>query len=158
MPQRMYPRQAGQPQVEQDEFDMPNGLCFSPDESLLYINDTTNAQVKVFQCNPDGSLRNGKLFAKGLKSESEAGVPDGMKCDDLGNIWATGPGGVWIFDPGGNHLGCVRVPELVANLAWGGEDWRTLFMCASTSVYALQTLVGPRIELYMKLGGVSGVV
>lgn len=142
--------------VEQDEFDMPNGLCFSPDESLLYINDTTNAQVKVFQCNPDGSLRNGKLFAEGLKSESEAGVPDGMKCDDLGNIWVTGPGGVWIFDPGGNHLGCVRVPELVANLAWGGEDWRTLFMCASTSVYALQTLVGPRIEPYMKLGGVAG--
>lgn len=139
--------------VERDTFDMPNGLCFSPDESLLYINDTTNALVRVYDVAADGSLSNNRLFADGMVSDDEPGVPDGMKCDAHGNIWVTAPGGIWVFDPRGNHLGVVKVPELVANLSWGGEDWRTLFICASTSVYAIETRVGPHSEAYMRSTG-----
>jgi gluconolactonase len=139
--------------VERDTFDMPNGLCFSPDEKLLYINDTTNALVRVYDVAADGSLSGGRVFADGLSSEQEAGVPDGMKCDERGNIWVTSPGGVWVFDPAGEHLGVVRVPELVANLSWGGPDWHTLFLAASTSVYAIDTVVGPHVEPYMRSRG-----
>ena len=72
-----------------------------------------------------------------------------MKCDQRGNIWVTAPGGVWIYSPVGELLGKVRVPELVANLAWGGPDFRTLYLTATHSVYAIPTKVGPRHEAYM---------
>jgi gluconolactonase len=136
--------------VDRDAFEMPNGLCFSPDESLLYINDTGRASVSVYDVAADGGLANGRLFADGLSSDQEAGAPDGMKCDAEGNIWVTGPGGVWVFDPDGNHLGRLRLPEQVANFTWGGADWRTLFLTASTSLYAVTTRVGPHLEAYMR--------
>ncbi len=139
--------------VGRTEFEMPNGLCFSPDESLLYINDTERASIRVYDVQPDGTLRNGRLFASGIKSELKAGVPDGMKCDATGNIWVTAPGGVWVYNPGGSLIGKVSCPEMVANLHWGGEDWRTLFMAATHSVYAVQTKVGPRNELFMRARG-----
>lgn len=136
--------------VSKDEFEMPNGLCFSPDESLLYVNDTARTLIKVFDVRPDGRLEHGRLFLDGISSESQEGVPDGMKCDERGDIWVTGPGGVWVISPEAELLGVVRVPEVVANLAWGGPDWRTLFMTASTSVYTLRTVVGPRREPFMR--------
>ena len=84
--------------VGKDEFDMPNGLCFSPDESLLYINDTPRAHIKVWDVNADGTLSNGRMFFEGVGSGViEEGIPDGMKCDERGNIWVTGPGGVWVI-------------------------------------------------------------
>ncbi|MGI9520538.1 MAG: isochorismatase family protein [Hyphomicrobiaceae bacterium] len=135
--------------VDRSLFDMPNGLCFSPDESLLYINDTAGALIRVFEVNPDGTLRRGRIFATGIRSDRKAGVPDGMKCDAKGNVWVTGPGGVRVYSPGGRHIGTVRVPEMVANLHWGGVDWSTLFMTSTTSVYAVSTLVGPRQEPFM---------
>ncbi len=142
--------------VREDEFDMPNGLCFSPDESLLYVNDTSRAHVKVFDVNADGTLANGRLFFAGIGSGAAGeGVPDGMKCDELGDVWVTGPRGVWVISPEGDHLGIVEVPEIVGNLSWGGPDWRTLFIPASTSVYTIRTRVGPRREPYMRLGGRS---
>jgi len=148
------PPGGGEPQlvVDRDEFEMPNGLCFSPDRSLMYINDTPNALIKVFDYNSsDGSLSNGRLFADGIGSGViEEGIPDGMKCDELGNIWVTGPGGVWVFNTKGQHIGTVNVPENVGNLAWGGEDWQTLFMPSSTSLYTLRTKVGPQREPYME--------
>ena len=76
-------------------------------------------------------------------------MPDGMKCDQRGNIWVTAPGGVWVYAANGDLLGKVRVPELVANLHWGGADFRTLFMTATHSVYTVATKVGPRDEPYM---------
>ena len=80
--------------VDKDEFDMPNGLCFSPDESLLYINDTPRAHIKVWDADADGSISNGRMFFEGVGSGViEEGIPDGMKCDERGNIWVTGPGG-----------------------------------------------------------------
>jgi gluconolactonase len=78
-----------------------------------------------------------------------------MKCDAEGNIWVTAPGGIWIYDPDGRLLGKIRIPELTANFHWGGEDWRTLFICASTSLYQMQTKVrGPR-EPFMRAGSAA---
>jgi gluconolactonase len=128
--------------VGEDEFEMPNGLCFSPDESLLYINDTPSALIRVYDVAADGSLSNGRLFLDGIgDGVIERGVVDGMKCDEHGNIWVSGPGGVWVIDPAGQHIETVEVPENVGNLAWGGSDWRTMFIAASTSVYRIETKV-----------------
>jgi gluconolactonase len=130
--------------VGEDEFEMPNGLCFSPDESLLYINDTPNARIRVYDMGDDGSPANGRLFIGDIgDGEVDHGAPDGMKCDERGNIWVTGPGGVWVINPAGEHIGVVEVPEVVGNLAWGGPGWRTLFIPSSTSVYSIQTDVAP---------------
>jgi gluconolactonase len=136
--------------VERFMFDQPNGLCFSPDEQRLYINDTVQALIRVFDVSTYGSLMNGRVFASGLASDREPGLPDGMKCDSRGNVWCTAPGGVWVFAPSGELIGKVRVPEMVANLTWGGPDFRTLFLCATHSVYSVKTKVGPRLEPYMR--------
>jgi gluconolactonase len=136
--------------VERHMFDQPNGLCFSPDERRLYVNDTVQALIRAFDVSTDGSLMNARVFASGIVSEGEPGVPDGMKCDSRGNVWVTAPGGVWVYAPSGELIGKVRVPELVANLAWGGPDFSTLFMCATHSVYSVKTKVGPRLEPYMR--------
>jgi gluconolactonase len=149
------PPGGGPPQLLVDRylFDQPNGLTFSPDEKRLYVNDTVQALIRVFDVAADGSLSNGRIFASGIRSSLEPGVPDGMKCDARGNVWVTAPGGVWVYAPSGDLLGKVRVPELVANLAWGGEDFRTLFMTATHSVYTVTTKVGPRNEPYMNARG-----
>jgi len=142
----------GEPQlvVDRYQFTMPNGLCFSPDEKLFYINDTEQANIRVFDVAADGSLSGGRVFASGIKDTLKAGVPDGMKCDQHGNVWVTAPGGLWVYAPDGQLLGKVAIPELAANLHWGGKDWRTLFVCASTSLYAVDTKVGPRGEPFMR--------
>ena len=136
--------------VERDRYEQPNGLCFSPDESLLYINDSPNALIDVYDVAADGSLANRRGFVQGIGTgELEGGIPDGMKCDERGNIWVTGPKGVWIFNPAGEHLGVVKIPEHVGNLHWGGSGWRTLYVAASTSIYTVSTRVGPHRELFM---------
>ncbi|MDE3175102.1 MAG: isochorismatase family protein [Pseudomonadota bacterium] len=152
------PPGGGAPQllVDRQLFDQPNGLCFSPDERRLYVNDTVQALIRVFDVEPDGSLAKGRVFATGVKSEQERGVPDGMKCDAQGHVWCTGPGGVWMFSPGGELIGKLRLPEQAANLAWGGADFRTLFVTATHSVYTVPTKVGPRREPYMIAGGRAG--
>jgi gluconolactonase len=147
------PPEGGEPQlvVDRDEFEQPNGLCFSPDESLLYINDTPRALIRVYDVGSDGTLSNGRLFCEGIGSGViEEGIPDGMKCDEQGNIWVTGPGGVWVISPDGEHLGTINIPENTGNLAWGGPDWHWLFVPSSTSLYRVQTKVGPRREPYMR--------
>jgi gluconolactonase len=135
--------------VEKSLFTQPNGLCFSPDEKLVYINDTEQANIRVFDVE-GGMLSNMRLFASGISDEAQpGGRPDGMKCDALGNIWCTGPGGLWVYAPDGRLLGKIAVPEVVANLHWGGAGWHTLFITASTSLYALETKVGPHKESFM---------
>ena len=137
--------------VGRDEFEMPNGICFNPDETLFYINDTPGAYIKVYDAAPDGSISNGRMFFDGVGSGViEEGIPDGMKCDERGNIWVTGPGGIWVISPEGEHLGTIRVPENTGNLTWGGEDWHTVFIPSSTSLYSIRTIVGPRREPYMR--------
>jgi gluconolactonase len=150
------PPGSGQEQLElvvgEDEFDQPNGLCFSPDESLLYINDTTHANIKVFDIAADGSLSNGRVFAENIGDGdlAKGGLVDGMKCDERGNVWVTGPSGIWVFSPEGEHLGVVEIPENVGNLAFGGPDWNWLFVPASTSLYRVQTKVAGRVEPFMR--------
>jgi gluconolactonase len=152
------PPNGGEPQllVDRNLFEQPNGLCFSPDEKILYINDTVRCLIRAFDVNPDGTLGPDRIFASGIRSELEPGVPDGMKCDSSGNIWVTAPGGVWVYGRNGALLGKIRVPELVANLHWGKSDWHTLFMCATHSLYAVRTTIGPRVEPFMKPGAGAG--
>ena len=142
----------GDPQLLVDDFDQPNGLCFSTDESLLYINDTTRAHIRVFDVAADGTLENGRVLADGIGSGSlEIGdLVDGMKLDERGNVWVTGPGGVCVFDPDGNHIGTVEVPENVGNINWGGPDWSQLFIPASSSMYRIQCKVSGNRLPYMR--------
>ena len=148
------PPGGGEPQllVDRHLFEQPNGLCFSPDEKILYVNDTVRCLIRAFDVNADGTLGPDRIFASGIRSELEPGVPDGMKCDSAGNIWVTAPGGVWVYGRNGALLGKVRVPELVANLHWGRPDWRTLFMTATHSLYAVRTKIGPHTEPFMRPG------
>lgn len=134
--------------VERSLFTQPNGLCFSPDEKLLYVNDTDQANIRLFDV-ADGRLGNMRVFAGGIADPNKPGAPDGMKCDAKGNIWVTAPGGLWVYSPDGKLIGEVAVPEYVANLHWGGADWRTLFVTASTSLYAIDLKVGPHTETFM---------
>jgi gluconolactonase len=146
----------GDPQLLVDDFDQPNGLCFSTDESLLYINDTTRAHIRVFDVAGDGTISNSRVLAEGIGSGSlEIGdLVDGMKLDERGNIWVTGPGGVCVFDPDGNHIGTVEVPENVGNINWarppGGPDWSQLFIPATTSMYRIQCKVSGNRLPYMR--------
>ena len=119
-----------------DDFEKPNGLAFSPDESLLYIDDTDRAHVRVFDVNPDGTISNGRVFAE--SEGDEEGNVDGLKVDSQGNVYVTGPGGIFVFDPSGEKLGRIDVPEVAANMAWGNADWKTLYITASTSVYRIR--------------------
>lgn len=119
-----------------DDFERPNGLAFSPTENLLYIDDTARGHIRVFTVGDDGRLRDDRVFAT-LQGEGR-GRPDGMKLDREGNIYCTGPGGVWVFSPLAGLLGRIRVPEQTANLAWGDDDWRTLYLTASTSLYRVR--------------------
>ena len=120
-----------------DDFDRPNGLAFSPDETVLYVNDTERGHIRAFDVSPDGSIARGRIFTE-LKGP-EAGRPDGMKVDREGNVYCTGPGGIWIANSDGKHLGRVLMPEVPANLAWGDADWKTLYITAQTSIYRLKT-------------------
>ncbi len=145
------PPGGGNPQllVERDMFSQPNGLCFSPDEALLYVNDTVQTNIRLFEIR-DGRLKFVRVFASGISDPNKQGVPDGMKCDSLGNIWVTAPAGLWVYAPDGDLIGKVAIPENSANFHWGGPDWRTLFVTATTSVYALDVKVGPHIEPFMR--------
>jgi len=121
------------------DFDRPNGLAFSPDEKRLYIDDSQRQHIRVFDVAPDGSLTNGRLFAD-MKSDGD-GVPDGMKVDARGNVYCTGAGGVWVFDPKGAHLGTIQPPEVPANCGWGGHDGQTLYITARTGLYRVHLKV-----------------
>jgi sugar lactone lactonase YvrE len=119
-----------------EDFALPNGLAFSPDESVLYIDDSAHKHIRAFDVSPDGSLTKGRIVLD--MASSDPGVPDGMKIDLKGNVFCTGPGGLWVCRADGTFLGRVILPELPANLAWG-EDGSVLFITARTSVYRLQT-------------------
>jgi sugar lactone lactonase YvrE len=119
-----------------DDFALPNGLAYSPDETVLYVDDSAHKHIRAFDVQADGTLSNSRIVLD-MASE-EAGVPDGLKVDVQGNVFCTGPGGVWVCRPNGDLLGRIILPELPANLAWG-EDGSVLFFTARTSVYRLQT-------------------
>ena len=131
-------------------FTQPNGLCFSPCEQYMWVNDTDQANIRKFDVAADGRLTNGRIFAAGVRDSLLRGVPDGMKSDTEGNVWVTAPGGLWVYSFDGALLGKVSIPEMAANLHWGGEDWDTLFVCAETSLYAVRTKARPRSEPFMR--------
>jgi gluconolactonase len=139
------------------DFSQPNGLCLNPDESILYVNDTERAVIVVYPRLPDGSLGPRSVFAEGIgEIDFEVGVVDGMKCDAEGNVLVTGPNGIWVFDPSGNRLGVIEVPEVAGNLNWGDPDWTTLYITASTSVYRVKTALSGAPVPNMRRVEVSG--
>ncbi len=129
-----------EPVLLADDFDRPNGLAFSPDERRIYVADTPRVHLRLFDVRDDGTLTGGSVCTQLAEDQGE-GRPDGMKLDQLGNIWTTGPGGVWILDRDGSPIAHLRFPERTANCAWGDRDYRSLYVTASTSVYRLRTLV-----------------
>lgn len=117
----------------------PNGIVLSPDEKTLYVNNSEPKKLWMrYDVETDGSVKNGKLLFDAT-SDSRAGAPDGMKVDMKGNLYSTGPGGIWIFSPEGKHIGTVDIPEKAGNLAWGDEDGKSLYITASSSVYRIRT-------------------
>ena len=119
-----------------DDFGVPNGLAFSPDESILYIDDSRHQHVRAFDVLSDGSLANGRVLID-MRADAR-GAADGMKVDIAENLYVTGAGGTWIISPTGEHLGTIVTPELPANCAFGGPDYKTLFIAARTSIYSIQ--------------------
>jgi gluconolactonase len=113
-----------------DEVPGCNGLAFSPDESMLYVNDSRVRHIKVFDVQIDGSLHNGRVFAEGIRSAT--------KVDVNGNLFVTGDGGIAILDSSGTYLGRILVPEHTTNLAWGDSDWRTLYITGGGSLYRIR--------------------
>ncbi len=124
-----------------DSVPLPNGLAFSPDEKRLYVADSSSAQVYAFDVTASGSLENMKVFAK-LGELDGIGAADGMKVDVDGNLFCTGPGGISVLDPEGTRIGIIECPEIPANIAWGGDDYKTLYITARTGVYRLKVLTG----------------
>lgn len=141
--------------VGTDECEYPNGLAFSPDESVLYVaisrlNDgcvgegergevCTHRRIRAFDVAADGTLSNNRVFCD--MSSAEPGVPDGMKVDTEGRVFCTGSGGIWVITPQGEQLGIIRVPEVPRNLAFGGPNLSTMYITAGDSVYSLETKV-----------------
>ena len=120
------------------DLDLPNGLAFSPDGRYLYIDDSGRKNIRRYRFHSNGTLSDGVIFAD-EKVEGSSAVPDGMKVDKKGNLYVTGPRGIWIWSPEGRHLGTIVLPEQPANFTWGGPNYSTLFITAGTSVYVLPT-------------------
>jgi sugar lactone lactonase YvrE len=122
--------------VVAEDLALPNGLAFSPDEKILYVDDSERKQLWAFDVQSDGGLANSRVILD--LTSPDPGVADGLKVDAAGNIFCTGPGGIWVCRPTGELLGRILVPEIPSNLAWG-EDWTVLFVTARTSVYRIRT-------------------
>lgn len=133
------------------DFEQPNGLCLSVDESTLYVGDTAKGHIRALQLMHGRYVDTGVVFAEGISETGAAddGFVDGLKLDELGNVYVTGPGGVWIFAPSGERIGVIEIPEQVANLNWGGPDWKSLYMTANTSVYCVRMAVAGNRLGYM---------
>jgi gluconolactonase len=116
----------------------PNGLAFSPDGKKFYVDDSEQRNIRVYDVAENGRLSNGRIFGEEPGGKGD-GVPDGIKVDRSGNLFVTGPKGIWVWSPDGSHLGTIAMPEQPANLTWGGADLSTLYITATTSVYSLQT-------------------
>jgi gluconolactonase len=125
-------------QLVEKDLPRPNGLAFSPDEKYVYVDNSGDKKVWMrYQVEKDGSLTHAKVFYDAT-SDPRPGGPDGMKVDHLGNVYSTGPGGIWVFSPVGKALGVILMPERTANLNWAGPDRKTLYITASSSVYRVR--------------------
>lgn len=138
----------GKLQVVIRDLTRPNGIAFSPDEKTLYIaNSDEKRKVWMrYDVAPDGSVRSGRVFAD-VTAEKEDGLPDGMKVDSQGNLYCTGPGGVWVFSPEGKHLGTIKPLETPANCNWG-DDGKSLYITARTGLYRIKLAATGMKTLY----------
>jgi gluconolactonase len=132
----VYRWKDGQLSLVVKDMPMVNGLAFSPDEKYLYVNGSRDSYVNRYEVQADGTLTNGKLFID-MKGP-EPGITDGLRVDTKGNLYETGPGGVWIISPEGKHLGTIRAPEISTNIGFGDADRKTLYIAARTSVYRIR--------------------
>ena len=123
------------------DFVVPNGLAFSPDEQILYVNDSRRGHIRAFDVEPTGllALATDRVFA--TLQDSRIGVPDGMKVDVEGNVYCTGPGGIWIFDSTGTHLGTIATGAQTTNVAWGDADWSTLYFTTWSTLGRIRTKI-----------------
>lgn len=128
----------GHVQLLTKELSQPNGLAFSPNGKKFYVDDSEQRNIRVYDVEADGSLKNGRIFGEEPGGKGD-GVPDGIKVDSQGNLYVTGPGGIWVWDSDGYHLGTINLPEQAANLAWGDADYSELYITATTSVYGVKT-------------------
>jgi gluconolactonase len=144
----VYRLNKGKVQVLVKDLTRPNGIAFSPDYKILYVANSDEAKKiwMKYDVAANGTVSNGKVFAD-VTAEKEPGVPDGMKVDSLGNIWSSGPGGVWVFSPEGKHLGTIKTPETPANCGWG-DDGKSLYITATTGLYRIKTSVAGEKALY----------
>jgi gluconolactonase len=120
------------------DMSQPNGLAFSPDGKKLYVDDSEQKNIRVFDFSAPATVANERVFGD---EKEEGGVPDGIRVDEAGNLFVVGPKGIWVWDARGHHLGTIIVPEQPANLGWGEKDYRTLYITATTSVYRIRTKV-----------------
>jgi gluconolactonase len=125
-----------------DDFVLPNGLCFSPDESRLFVNDTRRQHIRVFDVKDDFTICNSRVWAS--TDGDRPGVADGMKLDSEGNLYSSGSGGIHVFDPNGIRLGVIQTPEVAANFTWVGDDLDELLMTATSSIYRLRVKIPGR--------------
>lgn len=127
-----------------DDTSKPNGLCFSRDESQLFVNDSAYNHIRVFDVKSDGTVENGKLWAE--LSPAGIGASDGMKFDQAGNLYCAGPGGIHVFTAGAIYLGIISMPEQTANFTWGDDDLCSLYITATSTVYRLRTRVAGHLN------------
>lgn len=135
----VYSVKDGEVRLVSRDFGGPNGLAFSPDEQWLYVGNWDERRKVVFRypVRPDATLGRGEPFCDLTGALGEDAI-DGVKVDARGHVYVSGPGGLWIFDPAGRHLGTLRGPEHPHNLAWGDADRRTLYLAAETGIYRLR--------------------
>lgn len=126
---------SGDVQLLTRDLSQPNGLAFSPDGKRFYVDDSEQRNIRVYDF-VDGRLQNGRIFGEEPGGKGD-GVPDGIKVDKRGNLYVTGPKGIWVWNSEGHHLGTIVMPEQPANLTWGDKDYRSLYITATTSVYRL---------------------
>jgi gluconolactonase len=117
----------------------PNGIAFSPDYKTLYVTRASQTEKKwmAYDVAGDGTLKNERVFAD-ASAVKAPGTTDGMRVDVKGDVWGTGPGGIWIMTPDGKHLGTIKTPEVPSSLAFGGADGKTLYITARTSIYKIR--------------------
>ena len=128
----------GQLKLVSTDLKGPNGIAFSPDEKYLYIGnwDPEKKIVMRYEVNPDATLANGKIFFDMTGAAGENAI-DGIKVDQQGNLYVSGPGGLWVLSPAGKHLGTIKAPKHPHNMAWGGEDGKSLYLAAQSGLYRM---------------------
>ena len=139
--QAVYYVKEGHPAIRViDDIPNPNGIAVSPDQKYLYANGSVDRFIRRYEIQPDRTVRNGKLLID-LSNEEGNGITDGMKIDSKGNLWTTGPGGIWILSSEGKPLGLIRIPAPCTNLVFGDDDKKTFYISAPGSIYRIRTKV-----------------